>query len=301
MISLDLDLSYLCSQYNIGTSAMQQYQNMSVVQIMETEAAKGNPAAAKFMLQITTNPEELAQLFQLINPKNRYLILMNMNQNDLMMIMEYLKPEELILGLSIFTQDALIKLMQQLPPESLATVVLSTMDSNKFLNSIPEKYMDEFFTSDKLDRNMLMKALEDVDDEQLQKMMENVTGQSCYDDRDTILQQMGSMSDDNFMRAMSSFEPEGKKQVIANLLQEKPELFEEFSAEAMTHPFTVMQKEDILKSLTALDTKEMLPMVQELPQEIMALIATQIDPKVFSEILCSDFANIIANCGINFG
>ena len=141
MISLDLDLSYLCSQYNIGISAMQQYQDMSVVQIMQTEAAKGNTAAAKFMLQITTNPEELAKVFQLINPKNRYLILMNMNQNDLMMIMEYLDPKEMVLGLSIFTHDALIKLMQNLPPESLATVVLSTMDSNKFLNSIPEKYI----------------------------------------------------------------------------------------------------------------------------------------------------------------
>ena len=301
MISLDLDLSYLCSQYNIGTSAMQQYQNMSVVQIMQTEAAKGNTAAAKFMLQITTNPEELAKVFQLINPKNRYLILMNMNQNDLMMIMEYLDPKEMVLGLSIFTHDALIKLMQNLPPESLATVVLSKMDSNKFLNSIPEKYMDEFFTSDKIDRNMFMKALEDVDEEQLQKMMENISGQSCYDDRDTILQQMGSMTDDNFMRAITSFEPEGKKQLIANLLEEKPDLFEEFSAEAMTHPFNVMEKEDILKSLTVLETKEMLPMVQDLPQEIMALIATQIDPKVFSEILCSDFASIIANCGVNFG
>jgi len=300
MISLDLDLSYLSSQYNIGTRDMQQYQNMSIVQIMQTEAEKGNPAAAKFMLQITTNPEELAKLFQLINPKNRYLILMNMNENDLMMVMQFLKPQELVLGLSIFTHDALVKLMMELPPETLATVVLSKMDSNKFLNSIPEKYMDEFFTSDKLDRNLLMKALEDVDEEQLQKMMENITGQSCYEERDSILQSMSEMSDDNFMRAIYSFEPDGKQQLISNLLQEKPELFEEFSAEAMTHPFTVMEKDDILKSLMVLDTKEMLPMVQDLPQEIMALIATQIDPKVFSEILCSDFASVIANCGINF-
>ena len=300
MISLDLDISYLSSQYNIGTRDMQQYQNMSIVEIMQTEAENGNTKAAQFLLQITNNPEELANIFQLINPKNRYLILMNMNQDDLMMIMEYLQPEEMVLGLSIFTQDALIDLMMELPAESLATLVLSTMDSNEFLNSIPEEYMDEFFTSDKLDRNLIMKALEDVDEEQLQKMMENITGQSCYEESDSILQTMSEMSDDDFMRAISSFEPEGKQQLIANILQEKPELFEEFSAEAMVYPFTVMEKDDILKSLTALDTSEMLPMVEELPQELMALIATQIDPEVFSEILCSDFASVIANCGINF-
>ena len=38
-------------------------------------------------------------------------------------------------------------------------------------------------------------------------------------------------------------------------------------------------------------------MVENLPQDVMALIATQIDPEVFSKVLCSDFANIIASCG----
>ncbi|MCD7780018.1 MAG: hypothetical protein LUH05_05030 [Candidatus Gastranaerophilales bacterium] len=298
MITLDLDLTYLCSQYNIGTSAMQQYQNMSVVEIMQAEAEKGNTAAAEFLMGITNNPEELATLFELINPQNRFLILMNMNQDDLMMVMEYLQPEEMVLGLSIFSQDALIKLMQELPAETLATVVLENMDSEMFLKSIPEEYMDEFLSSDKIDRNMLMKALEDVDEEQLQKMMENVTGQSCYEERDSILETMSAMSDDDFMQAIGSFEPDGKIQLISNLLQEKPDLFEEFSAEAMTHPFTTMKKEDVLKSLTVLDTKDMLPMVEDLPQDLMALIATQINPETFSELLCENFADVIANCGI---
>ncbi len=140
--------------------------------------------------------------------------------------------------------------------------------------------------------------MEKIDDDQLQKMMENFTGQPCYDDRDAILENMSKLSDDNFMRAIFSFEPKGKQQVISNMIKEKPELFEEFSAEALTYPFRTMQKEDILKSLSCLETKDMLPMVQDLPQDIMALIATQIDSKVFAEILCKDFAGVIAQCGI---
>ncbi len=300
MISLDLDLSYLSSQYHIAHSAIQQYQknNMSITQIMETEAAQGNAAVAEFLMKITTNPEELAKLFQLANPKNRYLILANMNEQDLMMVMQYLQPQELLLGLSIFTQEALVDLMMQLPQETLATVVLSKMDSNQFLNAIPEKYMNEFFQSDKIDRTMMMEAMENIDEEELQKMMEAYTGESCYEESDAILEKMGKMNDDDFMKAMFSFEPEGKKQIISNLLLEKPDLFEEFSAEAMVHPFTTMPKEEILKSLTVLETREMLPMVEELPQDIMALIATQIDPQVFSKILCSEFADVIAKCGI---
>ena len=301
MITLDLDLAYLSSRYHIGSNAMQQYRNMSVYQIMEAEAAKGNSAAAEFLAKVTSNPEELAKVLSLMDPKNRYLILMNMNEKDLMMVMGYLEPEQMILGLSMFTHDALIKLMQKLPPETLSIVVLNKMDANKFIKCLPEKYLDEFLQSDKIDQKMLMKALEDVDEEQLQKMMENYSGQPCYDDRDTILQKMGGMSDDNFMRAISSAEIEGKQQMISNLIKEKPDLFEEFSAEAMTHPFTTMEKDDILKSLTVLETEQMLPMVEDLPQDVMALIATQIDPKVFAEILCKDFASVIASCGINMG
>ena len=297
MISLDLDLSYFSRYYNIGSAALAQYQDKSIMQIMQIEAEKGNMQAAKLMMQVATNPQELAVLFQLVNPKNRFLILANMNQNDLMEVMEYLDPEELILGLSIFTQEALIELMMKLDPESLATVVLSEMDLNKFLKNLPEEYLDEFFTSDKLDRNMFMKALEDVDEVQLQKMMESVTGQTCTEDSDSILQTLGSMSDDDFMRAIYSFEPDGKQQLISNLIQEKPDLFEEFSAEAMVHPFTTMKKDDILKSLGVLETKEMLPMVEDLPKDIMALIATQINPLKFAELLTANFADVIANCG----
>lgn len=298
MISLDLDLAYLSSQYNIGTSAMKYYQNMSIVEIMTKEAEKGNMKAAKFMMQIATNPDELAKVFQLVNPKNRFLILNSMNQQDLMMVMEFLEPEQMVLGLSIFNPDALVKLMQQLPPETLSKLVLENMETNKFLNSIKEEHMDEFFESDKIDRNMFMKALENVDDEQLQKMMEATTGQSCYEEKGNILHQLDALSDDDFLKSIKSFEPDGKKQLISNLLEEKPELFEEFSAEAMTHPFETMPKEEILKSLTVLETREMLPMVEDLPKDLMALIATQIDPKVFSEILTSEFSSVIAQCGI---
>lgn len=299
MISLDLDLSYLSRYYHIGTDAMSRYRDMSIAQIMQKEAEKGNGLAAKFLMQITSNPEELAKVYQLVNPKNRFLILANMNQDDLMKVMEFLEPKELILGLSIFTQDALLELMKNLPQETLAVLVLKNMDSEMFLKILPEEYMDEFLTSDKIDRNMFMKALENIDEIQLQKMMENVTGQSCYDDRDSILERMNSMDDDHFMRAIFSFEPEGKQQIISNMLREKPELFEEFSAEAMVHPFTMMEKEDILKALTVLDTEELLPMIEDLPQDIMALIATQIDPLMFAQVLCNDFKDVIASCGAN--
>ena len=298
MISLDIDLSYLSKHYNIGCTALQQYKNKSITQIMKIEAEKGNPKAAEFLLRITSNPLELVHLFQLVEPKNRFLILSNMNKEDLLKIMERLDPKQIILGLSVFEKDSIIELMMKLEPESLATVVLEKMDPEKFLQSIPEKYLDEFLSSRKIDKQLMLKSMEKIDKEQLQKMMENYTGEPCYEEKEAIIKKVSSLDDDKFQEAIKSFEIEGKQQLIIGLLDEKPELFEEFSPEAMVHPFKNMEKADVLESLIVLDTKELMPMVEDLPQDIMALVATQIDPLQLSQILCSDFSDIIASCGI---
>lgn len=299
MICLDIDLKYLCTYLNISISSIEKYRYKSITEILETEAQKGNTRAAEYMIKLASNPNELLKAFKLVNPKNRYLILKNMNEEDLMKVMENLETGQFLLGLSMFNPDALVELMKCLPTESLTKVVLSAMSPDKFLKELPEEYLNEFLSSDKIDREMMMKAMEDVDEDQLQKMMENYTGQPCYDKGDNILSSLSELNDDDFMKAVFSFEPKGKQQLISGLLTEKPDLFQEFSQDALTHPFKTMQKKDILKSLGVLDPKEFLPMMEKLPQEIMALIATQIDPRVFSELLTEDFSQVIAQCGTN--
>ena len=87
------------------------------------------------------------------------------------------------------------------------------------------------------------------------------------------------------------------RELVLGILQEQPELFEEFSADAMTHPFKSMEKEEVLKCLTVLSTEELMPMVEDLPSDVMSLIATQIDPQVFAEMLGSEFTDVLASCG----
>lgn len=298
MITLDIDFSYLSRYYNISQSKISKYQGKSITEIMQIEAAQGNERAANFMMKISSNPEQLAQLFQLCNPKNRFLILSHMNEEDLMKVMSKLEPEQIVLGLSIFNPQALVELMKKLPIESLCKIIWETMGPEAFIEKLDEKFLDEFLSSDKLNRDMFTKALAGVDEEHLQKMMENINGQCCYDNKESILQQVGKMKDDQFLKAMMSFEVEGKRQLVGNMIKEQPDLFKEFSTDALVSPFMQMPKEDILSSLMVLDTQELLPMVEELPQEVMALIATQVDPEQFAEILCDDFKDIIAQCGL---
>lgn len=298
MITLDLDLNLLSRYYNISSHSFEEYQNMSITQIMKAEAEKGNTQAADFLMNITTNPKELAEIFQLVNPKNRFLILINMNQEDLLEMMEYLQPQELVLGLSVFDKDGILKLMLNLEPETFEKLILENMKIDKFLKSLNDEYMNEFLSSDKINRDLIMKAIEYVDEEELQKMMESFLGESCYDDKETILENLNKFDDDAFGKAIFGFEKRGKQQLIFNILKEKPELFQEFSPEAMLQPFVSMGKDDILKSLTVLKTDELLPMVSNLQHDITALIATQINPEMMAKVLCKDFKDIIASCGI---
>ena len=83
------------------------------------------------------------------------------------------------------------------------------------------------------------------------------------------------------------------------MVKNKPELFQEFSVEAMTHPFKTMEKGDILKSLGVLETQELLPMIEDMPQDVMSLIATQIKPEMLAQVLCADFKDVIASCGFD--
>ena len=296
MITLDLDMAYLSSHYHISSKTLDKYKNMGITQIMEIEAANGNVQAADFLAKAATDPSELVNVLQLVNPKNRYLILRNMNKEDLLKVISMLDTDQLILGMSIFSQETICELMLYMEPEALMKLVLENMDPEQFVKILPEEYLNEFLSSDKIDRDILAKSMQNVEDDQLQKMMERATGNPCYEDKETILKQMEQMEDDDYLKTVFCMEQEGKQQLITGVITNKPELFTEFSKEAMVYPFTQMEKSDILQAMQVLEPEDFMPMMEELPEEVLALVATQVNPEDFAKLLCSDFADVIAQC-----
>ena len=103
MTRLDIDLSYLAKNYQIGTSRINQYTYKTIDEIMEAEAAQGNTQAADFEMDVLSNPRELVKLFKLASPENRYRILRNLNTADLIYLLQYLDQQDLLMGLMFFT------------------------------------------------------------------------------------------------------------------------------------------------------------------------------------------------------
>ena len=59
-----------------------------------------------------------------------------------------------------------------------------------------------------------------------------------------------------------------------------------------------MDKVDIVKNMDKLEPQDLIKMVNELPDDLMAVVITQIDPMVFAELLSKNFQDILAEIGI---
>ena len=68
----------------------------------------------------------------------------------------------------------------------------------------------------------------------------------------------------------------------------------EFENNVLVRPMiNLMEKEDIIKTMTNLEPEFLIPMIEELPKDLIQVVATQIDPTDFSEILSREFPDLL--------
>ena len=294
MITLDVNLAYLIKNYKVNTKRINEAGLTTIDEFMEAEAAQGNKSAVSFENEVFNDPQSILELFQLTSPKNRFLILKNLNTNELQYLMQFLGDKESYNSLKFLSQEKLMKMVSKLPKEKLATIVFNSFSVKNFLKVTQEKEMNKFFESPKLEKNDILKAVEGMEPEKLQSMMELLTGQVCqHCDAKEVQEKMAALDDKKFMRTLQAFNPETKAALIMNMTKEKPEYLLEFSNDALMKPLTQLQKPDFLKTLSVLDPKDHLDMLSELPDDIMPLVVTQIDPEVFAKLLATNFKDIL--------
>lgn len=305
MIRLEIDLSYLSQYYQVGTSRINQYGNKSIDEIMELEAAQGNTEAADFELEVLRNPRELLKLFKLASAENRYKILRNMNTQDLIYLLQFLEQDDLLMGLLFFTKEKLLKLIYNLPKEKMAKILFNKISPKKFLKMIPEKEIDKFFDSDKLDKEQIMDYIKTIDPDKLNKMMakfiKKMTGKNTDNlemEPEQIFQFLDNLKPDQFKEALKCFEKEEKMGLVLELTRKDPKLFTEFSKDALILPLTRMEKPDIVKAMDKLESEDLIKMVQQLPDDFLAAVVTQIDPLEFAEVLTKYYQDILSDIAV---
>ncbi len=305
MIRLDIDLSYLTKNFEIGTQRLNQYGSKSIDEIMEAEAAQGNTKAAEYQQEVTNDPKELLKLFKLSNARNRYAILSQMNSSDLEYLINFLEPSDLQMGLMFFTKEKILNLIYDLPKNKICSIVFQAFSIEQFLKMIPEKELNKFFESDKLDKNKILDFVQTLPPEKLNKMVEKYMfkeeGKLQQDNnwsQEHVVKWLDQLQPEKFKKALQCFEREEKQALILNLTKEDNNLLTEFSKNALTFPLRQLDKVDIVKNMDKLEPDDLIKMVNELPDDLMAVVVTQIDPMVFAELLSKNFQDILAEIGI---
>ena len=294
MIAIQLDLNYLSKYLNIDAARLQTYRNKSITEIVETEAKLGNEKAKLFLSKVLNNPNEILKLFKLTNAKNRFKILREMNQDDLIKLLPHLEQKDLLYGLMFFTPDALKKCIKEMPKKEIIKILFKSYSKEKFLKMIPESELNKFFESTKVDPKKVFEQLKGLNRDVLAEMVESITGSSQKDSsQKELLNTLQGLPKKTFINAVQSLKAHHKCAIIKNLTQEKPDLWEEFSVKTLTSPIDKLEKEELIKSMSVLDNKMLINVVDNLPQELLSIVVTQIDPNVFANVLAFQFQNLL--------
>ncbi len=265
---------------------------------MELEELQGNQAAS-LISSAMQNPRKLAKILQLVDPQNRYLIISNLSENDLQKLLPYLEQEDLLWGLKYFRVDKIIEMLNKLPTEQLLSVVLQRFTLKDIFLLMPQEDVDKFFENQEVERKDVMKYFEALNPSELERILVQQFGYSMKDKtQDEHLAFIESMRDKDFTKMLQNMERYDQVGLMVALVNEKPELMEQISPENITRPMRTMEKHDILKCMDVLDPEFLIPMVEELPPDLLQVVATQIDPAVFAQVLIDEFPDVLSKIAL---
>ena len=295
MITLDTNLSLICNLFNISRyKIMHEYANKSLSEIMEAEASQGNLAAEKFDKEILNDPKKLIEIFGLDKFNNKYAILRNMNEKDLEELLPLLQPKDLVVGLKFFNKEKLLELIQYLPKDQLVKYIFEMFTPEQVIKLMPEEHINKFLKSDQLDKNLVLKHLKTMKPEVLAQMLEAVTGEPVKSlDKEAMLKQISELSPQKYQDALVSMPKEQKRLLVLKITKEKPKLFELFAAEGYAKVAATKEKPELIKAAIVLEPEHLTKMLQELPQELLAVVVTQINPEKFADVLVEKFKDVL--------
>ncbi len=296
-IVIDANLSYLQNRLNLSAEKLEMYQGKSIEEILEAEAASGNSLAVQLANELLNDVNLLIEIFKLADPNNKFIILMNMNEQQLKEFLPLLEHNDLIQGLMYFTQDKLLKMLEDVPPEQLVETVLQLFSQEEVIRFLPEEQLDKILTSHDLDKNKVLQHLKSIPPEYIAQMLESVTGEEVENQNHlALLGQVNDLNPLEYKDALKSLQPSQKQQLTLSLAKENPELYQLVDAEAYTNMIDIYkQKPEIVKAMTVIEDEELIKMLEQLPNDLMAMVITQLDTEDFAYQLMRKNPEVIAD------
>ncbi|MBS6603630.1 MAG: hypothetical protein KH301_07750 [Brachyspira sp.] len=296
MIVIDTDISLLVKKLNITQAQLQQYGTMSVEEIVEAEAEKGNTKAVEYATELFTTPEKLVKIFKLSDPNNKLEILGEMTAQQLYLFLPEMEEADISQGLKFFTQDKLLAMLEKIPPEQIVNTVFEMFSKEEVIEYLPEEQLNKFLTSTDIEKNKVLEHMKSIPPEYIAQMIENITGEEVKEmDQEKMLAQVRDFNPLEFKNALVSLQPIAKQQLTLGLAKEHTELFQLFDPHAYANMIsTYKQQPELVKAMAVIEEDQKVKMLKELPNDLLAIVITQIDAEDFADILINKCPEILA-------
>lgn len=310
MITLDTNIGISSSFYYLLTKLRRKYSlsNKSIDKHTDAHAAKGAEKTDKADKTNETNNINKAELKenldyeQLIKdlkinlPANRFAILLMLPPSELFQLLELLDKDKLLNGLRFFTKEKLMRFVGQLPKRDLLKMLFFMFtDRDQLIENLPLKEIHRFLTSNKIEKRHFMKIFEMLPRQTLSVIAGYLTGKECDKmSRPDLLNEIEPFKKYQLVNGIKKLDEKTLRNFITNLTESFPKLYNEFSHQALFNVSASFARVDIIDSMSMIHNDKIMDMLSELPDKLLALTVSQMDPETFANALLNDHKDVLA-------
>ncbi|MEI7474757.1 MAG: hypothetical protein WCK67_08250 [bacterium] len=289
MTTIDAILAVTQNPYLLAVKRKNKSAFYSIDKMAEAQASESPQKIKQSDKSQDINFQELIKELKLYMPNQRLRILMMMKPDQIIELLQTLKPDKLALGLKFFNKKKLLSFVLALPKEDLMKMLLKIFSKEEVLAMMPVKEFKKFFDSTKISQDMFIKVFKNLPPNLLAQILEGITGVAAGNkSKDELIQQLGNFNKALLVEGIMGL---GKKQIMAvasEFIKMDESLFGEFSKGAFFRPIAIMPKNEIAGIMDVLKPEQLIGMLSELPQNMMAQLATLADPAALTESLLKD-------------
>ena len=287
-IVIDANMAMFAERLNIPSSRMtQDYGLKTIDEIIEAEAAQGNTQAVQYAREMFNSPEKLTKIFRLTNVENKFVLLQSMDEYTRQEVLPLLNKDDLVMGLYFFNKEKLLEMLSHVDIEELINVVLDAFPQEQVIMMIPEEDLAKFFQSKDLDKYVITNAINDLPSEVKMSFIEGLTGQP-YDkvqDPQGIIDGITGLPEDKFRDFMSQIDPDVQRQLVYQITKQDVKYFQLFDNYMYLDMLNTLMKNDMVPSMVALEKETLVDMISILPDDLMSIVAAQVDTQDFAKFL----------------
>ena len=287
-IVIDANMTLFAERLHISASRMvQDYGLKTIDEIIEAEAAQGNTQAVNYAREMFSSSDKLIKIFKLTNIENKFVLLQSMDPQTRQEVLPLLEKEDLVMGLYFFKQDKLLEMLKEVNLEELINVVLDAFPFEQIISLIPEENLAEFFQQDKLEQYVIANEFKNMPHEVMTQFLEGLTGMAYekIEDPEGIINGIIKLPEDKFRDFMSGIDPEVQRQLVFQITTKDQKYLQLFDNEMYVNMLGTLMKNDMIPSMIALEKETLIEMISILPEDLMSIVASQVDTQKFAEFL----------------